>query len=80
MIVNRGIETIKMFCTNITDLEIDVAILKDLEKQRMCKKAEDYYIIKTDILLSGEGENITKFNTMMQSARYNGYTYIQVTI
>lgn len=73
----------KIYSCNISKLNIDINILIDLEKNQICKKQNDYYLISTNIRLnmnSINNEPLIRFNIMMDVAQRNNYSYLQITI
>lgn len=73
-------QNINIFVVKHLDLGINLTIFEDLEKQQLSKKFKDYFIIKTNVLLGGVTEETNKFNTLMNNARVNGFTYLQVLL
>lgn len=78
--MNNTQQNINIFVVKHLDLGINLTIFEELEKQQLCKKFEDYFILKTNFLLNGNTEESNKFNTITNNARMNGFTYLQVML
>lgn len=73
-------QNIKIFVVKHLDLGINLTTFEELEKQQLCKKFEDYFILKTNVLLGGSTEESNKFNTVMNAANRDGFAYLQVML
>lgn len=69
-----------MFSTTIAEINIPKELFEQLEKENLCKFANDYFVIGTNITLAGNEENVIRFNVMQEMARRTGYQYLQIHI
>jgi hypothetical protein len=74
-----------IFSIHKDKLPIDISIIEELEQRKICKKENNYYLVRTDILFQGfeeasDSAEYVKLQAFFEMAKSRDFGYIQIIL